>query len=116
MTKSYETKKAVHRIIDSVWTVEYIQISESAVCILKYDRKDSEGYEREKELDHGRVVEDDNRTVKGLKISDPLKSSWDEPENTRLLNVVNPQHVFSYTETPVLDQLLAEFAPSEKEV
>jgi len=90
--------KATHRLIDSVWTVEYNIVSPTEVEIVRFSRDDEEGYEKEKQLPQCSVIEDDNRTFTGLLVRDKHDSfSWvDETNCDRKYNVTNPKHVFDY--------------------
>jgi hypothetical protein len=90
--------KATHRLINSVWTVEYEIVSPTEVRIINFTRDDPEGYEREKELPQATVVEDLGRTVVGLLIRDkPDSFAWVNEKNCdHKYTVINPQHVFSY--------------------
>jgi hypothetical protein len=90
--------KATHRLIDSVWTVEYNEVSPTEVEILSFNRTDPEGYEKERQLPQCTVIEDDNRTFVGLLVRDKFESfKWVNKENCdRKYVVVNPKHVFSY--------------------
>ena len=78
--------KAIHRIINSVWTLEYEPVSESEVKLLRFSRDDKEGYERERELPKGDVVESSygKRTVIGITVEG------------KEYKVINPQYAFSY--------------------
>lgn len=58
--------KATKRLITSVWTVEFEKVSDGKVKILNYSRNDSEGYEREKELPNGELIETEGRIVTHL--------------------------------------------------
>lgn len=78
--------KAVHRIIDSVWTIEYQRISKTEVKIIRYSRDDAEGYKNEKNLTKGRLIEseDNSRTVVAADINGVINT------------VINPAFIFSY--------------------
>ena len=78
--------KAVNRIIDSVWTIEYELVPENpnAIKLLRYSRNDPEGYEREHELPKGRLVESPHRLVVAAEIGG---LGYD---------VENKKHVFDY--------------------
>lgn len=76
--------KAVHRILDSIWVIEYKVIGNAQIEIIKYSRDDPDGYELENELPKGHLVEDPGRIV--------YKAVIDGQE----YEVVNPQYVFSY--------------------
>jgi hypothetical protein len=92
--------KATERMINSVWTVEYEIVSEGKVKILAYNRDDEEGYKREKELPRCKVIEDRVRNVKGLRISPVQPFSYmsiEQDDNSEYFEVVNVQHIFSYS-------------------
>ena len=97
-------QKGVKRLINSVWTVEFVP-TRDGVVIIKYDRKDPEGYDREKELPQANLLEDDSRTVTGLVISDPKSASFQDNKNTDTFEVLNPKHIFSYDGNPTNDEL-----------
>ncbi len=82
--------KATHRLIDSVWTVQFTLNDNGTATIHSYNRQDPEGYERERQLPKGWLKEDDDRTVTAL----VLKESGDA-EGVEY-PVTNPKHVFDY--------------------
>lgn len=90
--------KATHRLIDSVWTLEYEVISETEIKILNFSRDDEEGYKKEKQLPQCSIIEDNERTVTEVMIRntfDPF--NWVNRDNCdHVYKVINPQHVFSY--------------------
>jgi hypothetical protein len=89
-------KYATKRLIDSVWTLGYKQISPSEIEIVSYDRKNQIGYDQEKTLPRVHLVEDDKRTVLGVHICENATSkSWASKDDP-YFKVVNPDHVFSY--------------------
>ena len=99
-----DTKIAVKRLINSVWTLVYKQIDEKNIEVISYDRENPIGIEKERELPLCELVEDENRTVIGAKIQERNKtgfnSGWvdkDRPFDT--LTVTNPKHIFSYEGT-----------------
>jgi len=79
-----KTHKAVKRIINSVWTIEYRLIDANTVKLISYSRDDKEGYNREHELPKGDVIEEGDRIVTGIKVGD------------KQFAVSNPGHVFSF--------------------
>lgn len=93
--------KATKRLIDSVWTVEYTKVSEGKVKILNYSRNDSEGYEREKELPQGELIETQDRIVTHLwlKPYDAFDGWVNEENATEIYEVVNPKFIFSYEQS-----------------
>lgn len=96
-----DTKMAVKRLINSVWTLVYKQVDENSIKIISYDRENPIGIEKERELPLCELIEDDQRTVTGAKIQERnntgFNSGWvdkDRPFDT--FTVVNPKYVFSY--------------------
>jgi hypothetical protein len=92
------TKKATHRAIDSVWTLEYIINDDNTMTIISHDREDVEGYEREKELPRFKIIENDKREALNVLIQDFKQFTYiandSEPhENHKVANV---KGVFSY--------------------
>jgi len=83
--------KAVKRLINSVWTVEYRLLGDNKVEILKFGRDDEEGYEREHELPKGDITEDDDRIARSLNIW-----SSDDLGPVHSYTIANPKHIFSY--------------------
>lgn len=77
--------KATQRLLDSVWTVTYMRQGDE-VAILNFTRDDPDGYYFEQHLPNCRLIEDDKRTVTGLKIEGEAYE----------FTVSNPQHVFDY--------------------
>lgn len=82
--------KAVQRIIDSVWTVEYL-VKGGKAYVLKLSREDKEGHLLEEKLNQFIPVEDNNRNLTHLSIWDPEKF-----KEIQYLEVSNSQHIFSY--------------------
>lgn len=87
--------KATKRLIDSVWTVEFEDLGNNQARIIRYSRNDEEGYEKEGKLPYGTVIEDEGRTVTGVRI-DSHHWSDDKNKTVKTYTVVNPDHVFSY--------------------
>ncbi len=90
--------KATHRLIDSVWTVEFNEVSPTEVEIIRYSREDPEGYYRERELPQCTVVEAEGRIFTELMMRDKFHPfGWVNGDNCdRTYKVVNPKHVFDY--------------------
>lgn len=90
--------KATHRLIDSVWTVEYNIVSPTEVEILRFSREDPEGYQKERELPQCQVVENEKRDFVGLLVRDKFDSfEWVNLGNCdHQYVVVNVKHVFDY--------------------
>ena len=83
MTNKPVTKLAVNRILDDVWTLEYIE-ENGSVNIIKHSRYHAEGVEREKELPEFSLVEDSDRNVLEVEIDGCTYP------------VSNPRYIFSY--------------------
>jgi hypothetical protein len=96
--------KGVQRLINAVWTVEFIP-TRDGIFIVKYSRKDEEGYDKEKDLPQTVLIEDDKRTVTGIQISDPKPASFQDNQNSDTFTVINPDHVFSYDGDPSQEDL-----------
>ena len=84
--------KATHRLIDSVWTVEFTLNPDNTATIHNYNRQDPEGYERERELPKGWLKEDDERTVTALVLNTNRGNNGAAVEYP----VTNPMHIFDY--------------------
>lgn len=82
-------KKAVERLINSVWTIEYKTLGKNKIKLIKYGRDDPEGYKREGELPSGQIIEDKDRIARQLLIKD-------ENYKDVIYKIVNPKHIFSY--------------------
>jgi hypothetical protein len=98
--KTMKVLFATHRILDSVYTLQYQQIDEKTVKILQYDRDSNYGYENEGKLEQFSVVTDDKGIVTGVHFRNyqsggPVISA---ESATRICSVANPQHKFSYIE------------------
>ena len=90
--------KATKRLITSVWTIEFEKVSDGKVKILNYSRNDPEGYEREKELPNGELIETEGRIVTHLWLK-PYQDfdTWVNEKNvTEIYEVANPKFIFSY--------------------
>jgi len=90
--------KATHRLIDSVWTVEYEVLNETEIEVIKFTRNDPDGYEKERELPQCSVIEDDCRNFIGLLVRDKFNVfDWVDYDNCdREYEVKNVKYVFSY--------------------
>ena len=84
--------KAIHRIINSVWTIEYKHVTSTEVEIIRYSRDDDEGYNKEKELPEGDVIENDKRIATGIKVGD------------QTFTVINPRYIFSYHDAGIINK------------
>lgn len=95
---------AVHRLIDSLWTLTYKHVTECSIEILSYSRDNAAGYELEAEshkvdMDETRDI---HRTVLAVDLYKPSVSGWHSynHENfVKRLTVVNQRGVFSYPHT-----------------
>ncbi|BBM67891.1 hypothetical protein VA249_45370 (plasmid) [Vibrio alfacsensis] len=93
-----ETYLAVHRLIDSVWTLKF-KFLPTGVEVLSYSRDNIDGYEQERELPKIRVIEDDKRIVHAVDIYqlDGVKfGQFDNSKRIGRYKVLNPKFVFSY--------------------
>jgi hypothetical protein len=90
--------KATHRLIDSVWTVDFSIISPTEIIVNRFSRDDQEGYDRERELPQCTVKEDEHRRFVGLFVRDKYEPfDWCSALNCdHEYTVVNPKHVFDY--------------------
>lgn len=90
--------KATHRLIDSVWTVEYNVVSPTEVEIIKFTREDQEGYDKERELPQCAIIEGDKRTFIQLLVKDKYISfEWVNKETCdHTYTVTNPRYIFNY--------------------
>ena len=90
------TQYATERLIDSVWTIEYKVLNDNEVEILSYNRENPIGYEQERTLNRGGLVETKDRLVTHLIIEpyEPFKS-WVNG-NGKKYTVVNSKYIFSY--------------------
>ena len=88
---------ATHRLIDSVWTLVYEQVSETEIKILAYARDITHGYRHEKVLDNCNLLEDSKRHVHSVTLRDysPFPFSSDAV-NERTFTVTNSKHIFDY--------------------
>ncbi len=92
------TRKATERLIDSVWTIEFLINEEGKAVIVKLCRDDKEGYEKEKEFMRGAVIEDHERTAVKLCLR-PYENfgGWCNESNcTESYEIANPKHIFEY--------------------
>ena len=93
--------KATKRLLDSVWTLEYIINDDNTITIIKYGRDDNEGYEKEKELPRCKIIEDGERGRKALRViiqdyKSPFQHLANESEPHSSHDVANVKNVFSY--------------------
>lgn len=87
---------AVHRLIDSVWTMQF-RMEQNGITIIAYDRTIEFGYENEKSLPRVVLHEKSNRTVTGIslyKAGNPFEVIEKDLDGT--FEVLNPQFIFSY--------------------
>jgi len=78
-------KFATNRIMDSVWTLSYIQC-EGGIAIVTHNRTNEVGYEQEGSLPTFKLIEDSVRTVLSATIGGQTHT------------VLNPGHIFSYSQ------------------
>jgi len=84
--KKNTTLRATKRLLDSVWTIEFVINNDDTVTIARYDRTNAIGYEQERNLPSVRLVEDSKRNVIAISLNDDIE-----------LPVENVQNVFSYS-------------------
>jgi len=96
-------KLATYRIMESLWTLEYLDNGDGRAHVLKYDRLNPEGYAHEKELPLVQLKEskDGNRTIVSFKITPydrRIASFGDQfPHDATEFIVSNPLNIFSYS-------------------
>ena len=93
------TQKATKRLLDSVWTLEYVLNDDKTITIVKYGRDDNEGYEKEKELPRCKIIESDEREALKVIIQDyesPFKHLANESSPHKSYEVANKKFIFSY--------------------
>jgi|TARA_B110000208_G_scaffold99775_1_gene124516 hypothetical protein len=76
--------KATQRLLDSVWTLTFIQKNEDSVEVLDFNRADADGYRYERRLPKLETLEGPERVLEEVLI------------DGRLFIVANPAHIFSY--------------------
>lgn len=76
------------RLLDSVWTCEYQVITKHQIRVLTWNRNNEIGYEQEKELPKGRIIE--------AEINDCPRTAVGAEIDGKIFEVINPQHVFNY--------------------
>ena len=86
---------ATSRKIDSVWTLGF-EIVEGEAVVHSFDRNNQIGYEQEKELPQVRIIEDDKRVIKSIKLAPYKPHTGQDFTESDSYNVANPKHVFSY--------------------
>jgi len=89
--KKYATK----RLINSVWTLTYREVGDK-IEILGYSRNNDIGYDQEKDLPRCSIVEDEARTVLGVKLLPYKAFEYNAAKSDKVFEVINPEHVFSY--------------------
>ncbi|EKA5635843.1 hypothetical protein OKZ62_001747 [Vibrio navarrensis] len=93
-----QTYRAVKRLIDSVWTVQFL-FTDEGVHIISYSRDDEVGYVEEKRLPKAIIVEDENRIARSIKVFSPETILLEADRDDHLIgeyNVLNPKFIFSY--------------------
>ena len=63
--KKETIKKATTRLIDSVWTISYIELPDNKAKVIAYNREDEEGYRKERQLPQCTVIEDEKKKYCG---------------------------------------------------
>lgn len=99
INRTLDTKMAVRRLIDGVWTVEYMLLSDHEVKILRHSRNIDEGHTQESLLPRFKCIEDEDRNITDLELYLPTfgeTATYDRGELTGRYRVTNPQYVFSY--------------------
>jgi len=97
-------RAGAQRLLDSVWTTEFIDHQDGTVTVLSYDRDNPLGYEKEKELPLVVLAESEGRIVHGLRVYgvDAYRAGYlsgvARDEDSAFFSVLNPKHVFSYGE------------------
>lgn len=87
---------AVWRILDTVWTIGYIEDKPGYVRILINERDNPIGYASEDALLKGKLIETEDRIVTHLTLY-PLDYRFPlNHEPVKTLEVINKQYVFSY--------------------
>ncbi len=97
---------AVKRLINKVWTIRFVPLTDGSVFILRYSRDDDEGYEKEKDKDTmiGTFKEDEDRNVEQLHVAD--QDSWGEmKKKPDTFPVRNIKYVFSYEKGPKIEDI-----------
>lgn len=100
---SNKVRMATQRLIDSVWTIVFIVVNGKAE-IIRYSRDIQEGYDNERDLMQGKLVEDSNRTVTGLRLKpyEPFNNFVNKDNATETYEVSNPKYIFDYQEQKTL--------------
>jgi hypothetical protein len=86
---------ATSRKIDSVWTLGF-EIVDGKAVIHSFDRDNQTGYDKEKELPQVRIVEDDKRVIKSIKLAPYKPHMGQDFSEATSYEVANPKYVFSY--------------------
>lgn len=90
------TRKVTHRLIDSVWTIEFY-VERGKAVIVSYSKQDIAGYKNETTYMQGTIIEDENRNAIKLVLRPYEMSGWANEENaTEAYEVANPKHIFDY--------------------
>ena len=88
------TQFATMRLIDSVWTMEFNMVDGKAE-IKSFNRTNPKGYQEERNLPQLMVNEGDDRIVREITVA-PFNDHRQDFSDGEVLQVANPQHVFSY--------------------
>ena len=89
------TLKAIQRIIDTVWTLDFEIINEKEVKIKSLCNQNPEGYKAEKQLPSFSLIEGAGRVVEGVRIAQVGDGA--AFANGTHHKVSNPQFIFSYS-------------------
>lgn len=87
---------AVKRLIDSVWTVSYIEVTKGKAKILTHDRRNPIGYASEASLPQVNIIESDGRIVQELVLYEAGHQNNRKQVPVKRLEVINKKHIFSY--------------------
>lgn len=92
-----EIKYATERLINSVWTLAYTQVSDNEISILSYGRENKIGYSKETEFPRLGMITTNDRTVIAVRFIpyNPFKCWCDKNEGVEF-KVINPKHIFDY--------------------
>jgi len=87
---------AVFRLIDSVWTIGYIEEEPGFAKILMHDRSNPIGYHCEKSLLKGKFIETVERVAVELVLYSSDFNYERETQPLKKLKIINPKYVFNY--------------------
>ena len=90
-----KTKLITNRKLSSVWTIEYEEVKGGAYLHL-YSRDDERGYQQEDNLPQGYLIENNGKHSSECNGDRIVTAICINEETGETLDVVNPDHVFSY--------------------